>query len=42
MRIVILEDNVERQVAMREVIQDIFPRMSIEFFAVPRKMIERL
>jgi len=42
MRIVILEDNVERQVAMREVIQDIFPRMSIEFFAVARKMIERL
>ncbi len=42
MRIVILEDNPDRQAAMSDVLTDLFPRAAIEYFAVARGMIEHL
>lgn len=42
MRIVILEDNLDRQAAMSDVLVDLFPTATIEYFAVAREMIERL
>ncbi|MEZ6132633.1 MAG: response regulator [Planctomycetaceae bacterium] len=42
MRIVILEDNPDRRAAMSVVLDDLFPRAAIEYFAVAREMIEHL
>jgi CheY-like chemotaxis protein len=42
MRIVILEDNLDRQAAMSDVLVDLFPTAAIEYFAVAREMIKRL
>ncbi|MBL8808907.1 MAG: response regulator [Planctomycetaceae bacterium] len=42
MRIVILEDNMDRRAAMTDVLEDLFPGAAVEYFAVARTMIEHL
>jgi len=42
MRIVILEDNLDRQAAMSVVLNDLFPAAVIEYFAVAKQMIQWL
>jgi CheY-like chemotaxis protein len=42
MRIIILEDNIDRRQVMSEVLADMVPNFSVEFYSASRQMIDRL